>query len=108
MTIPGVRAVVTRASEAYRASVATELRRYGLYYDDLLNEYDDEVKEALARLPKEEMEMRNKRLKRALDLSMKQTFLAENLQKDVDVWNPYLTKRIELLKVKTFERQIYD
>lgn len=108
MAIPGMRGLFSRASEAYRASVAAELRRYGLRYDDLLNEYDDEVKTAIANLPKEELEMRNKRLKRALDLDMKQTFLPEHLQKDVDVWNPYLTKRIDALKAKTLEKQTYD
>lgn len=108
MSIPGVRGVLSRASEMYRASVTSELRKYGLRYDDLLNEFDDDVQQALKELPKEEVEMRNKRLKRALDLDMKSTYLSEDLQKQVDVWNPYLSKRVDLLKTKRLERQTYD
>lgn len=108
MAIPGVRGLLGRASDTYRASVANELRKFGLRYDDLLNEFDDEVKLAIEKLPKEELEMRNKRLKRALDLDLKQTYLPEHLQKEVDVWNPYLTKRIEALKQERLERQTYD
>lgn len=106
--IPGVHALVSTAARAYQASVAAELRRYGLRYDDLLNEYDEEVKHAIATLPPEELEMRNKRLKRALDLDVKQTFLSEDLQQEVDVWNPYLRSRVEALKQKRLERQTYD
>lgn len=88
--------------------MAAELRRYGLRYDDLLNEYDEEVKHAISTLPPEELEMRTKRLKRALDLDVKQTFLSEDLQQEVDVWNPYLRSRVEVLKQKKLERQTYD
>lgn len=108
MAIPGVRNVLSRAAEAYRGSVAAECRRFGLRYDDLLNEYDDDVKLALEKLPPLEAELRHKRLKRAMDLSVKQTFLSEDLQKDIDVWNPYLTKRIEVLRAERLEKQIYD
>lgn len=106
--IPGVHALVSTAARAYQASVAAELRRYGLRYDDLLNEYDEDVKQALAQLSPEELEMRNKRLKRALDLGLKQTYLAEELQEQEDVWNPYLSSRVEALKQKRLERQTYD
>lgn len=108
LAIPGVRSLLHQASQSYRKSVGNELRRYGLRYDDLLNEHEEDVKHALSKLPDLEMELRNKRLKRALDLSVKQTFLAEHLQKDVDVWNPYLTKRIEVIQAKRLERQTYD
>lgn len=108
LKIPAVHNVVNRAALAYQGSVAAELRRYGLRYDDLLNEFDDDVKEALAKLPPHEKEMRYKRLKRAIDLDVKSTYLPENLQEDVDVWNPYLTERVEKLKEKRMEQQIYE
>lgn len=53
----------------------------GLRYDDLYDPYYDlDVKEALNRLPREIVDARNQRLKRAIDLSMKHEYLHENLQ----------------------------
>lgn len=100
--------MVSTVARAYQASVGRELRRYGLRYDDLLNESDDEVKHALSMLSPEEMEMRNKRLKRAIDLDVKQTFLPEDLQEKEDIWNPYLSEHIEKLKQKRIERDTYE
>lgn len=108
LKVPGVHALVSTAARAYQASVGAELRRYGLRYDDLLNEYDDEVKHALSKLTPEEVEMRNKRLKRAIDLDVKKTYLPEDLQAKEDVWNPYLRDRVKMLKEKRLERQIYE
>lgn len=42
--------------------------------------YDLDIKEALARLPREIVDARNQRLKRAMDLSMKHQYLPEDLQ----------------------------
>lgn len=108
LRIPAVNSVVSTIARAYQASVTAELRKFGLRYDDLLNEYDNEVKTALTQLTPEEVEMRNKRLKRALDLSVKQTYLAEDLQDKEDVWNPYLSKRVTALKNKEHEKQLYE
>ncbi|KAL2488764.1 hypothetical protein Fot_42056 [Forsythia ovata] len=53
-----------------------------LRYDDLYDPmYDLDVKEAMNRLPREIVDARNQRLKRALDLSMKHEYLPEELQK---------------------------
>ena len=99
---------VSMAARSYQNAVGAELRRYGLRYDDLLNEFDDEVKAALKTLPPEEIEMRNKRLKRAIHLDVKKTYLPEDLQEKEDIWNPYLSSRVEELKKKRLEQQIYD
>ncbi|KAH7524707.1 hypothetical protein FEM48_Zijuj06G0148100 [Ziziphus jujuba var. spinosa] len=62
-------------------SLSKRLRKYGLRYDDLYDPYYDlDVKEALNRLPREIVDARNQRLKRAMDLSMKHEYLPENLQ----------------------------
>lgn len=42
--------------------------------------YDLDVKEALNRLPREIVDARNQRLKRAMDLSLKHVYLPEDLQ----------------------------
>jgi len=53
----------------------------GLRYDDLYDPYYDlDVKEALNRLPKEVVDARHARLKRAIDLSMKHEYLPDDLQ----------------------------
>ncbi|KAG6387933.1 hypothetical protein SASPL_153128 [Salvia splendens] len=62
-------------------AVSTRLRRFGLRYDDLFDPmYELDVKEALDRLPREIVDARNQRLKRAMDLSMKHEYLPEDLQ----------------------------
>ncbi|XP_027332168.1 cytochrome b-c1 complex subunit 7-2-like isoform X2 [Abrus precatorius] len=62
-------------------SLSKRLRKYGLRYDDLYDPYYDiDVKEALNRLPKEIVDARHARLKRAIDLSMKHEYLPEDLQ----------------------------
>ncbi|MQL82612.1 hypothetical protein Taro_015115 [Colocasia esculenta] len=62
-------------------AVSQRLRKYGLRYDDLYDPmYDLDIKEALARLPREIVDARNQRLKRAMDLSMKHDYLPEDLQ----------------------------
>ncbi|OAY78009.1 Cytochrome b-c1 complex subunit 7-2 [Ananas comosus] len=62
-------------------AVSKRLRNYGLRYDDLYDPYYDlDIKEALARLPREVVDARNQRLKRAMDLSMKHEYLPEDLQ----------------------------
>lgn len=55
--------------------------KQGLRYDDLHDPmYDLDVKEALNRLPREIVDARIQRLKRAMDLSMKHQYLPEDLQ----------------------------
>ncbi|XP_039014870.1 cytochrome b-c1 complex subunit 7-2, mitochondrial-like [Hibiscus syriacus] len=70
-----------RLAAMHMNSVSKRLRRYGLRYDDLYDPlYDLDVKEALNRLPREIVDARNQRLKRALDLSLKHEYLPEDLQ----------------------------
>lgn len=53
----------------------------GLRYDDLYDPYFElDIKEALERLPREVVDARIQRLKRAMDLSMKHEYLPEDLQ----------------------------
>jgi ubiquinol-cytochrome c reductase subunit 7 len=57
----------------------------GLRYDDLYDPYHDlDIKEALARLPREVVDARNQRLKRAMDLSMKHQYLPADAQVEQD------------------------
>lgn len=61
--------------------------KLGLRYDDLHDPmYDLDIKEALDRLPKQVVDARNQRLKRAMDLSMKHEYLPEDLQVNNFYW----------------------
>jgi len=75
------------------------VRGEGLRYDDLYDDlYDLDVKEALNRLPQQEVDCRNQRLKRAMDCSMKHQYLPKDLQ----VWLPCMLTL--LWNVKKFRR----
>ncbi|KAM0907233.1 hypothetical protein ACQ4PT_016242 [Festuca glaucescens] len=67
-------------------TVAYRLSNYGLRYDDLYDPYNDlDIKEALARLPREVVDARNQRLKRAMDLSMKHQYLPDDVKVKIRV-----------------------
>ena len=76
-------------AKRYQAVVGAELSKYGLRYDDLLDETMNlDVAEALRRLPQEERDLRMQRLKRAMDLSMKHVYLEKDQQKKQTPWKP--------------------
>lgn len=92
-------------SAAYKQRVGAELRKFGLRYDDLLDEGSDlDVGEALKRLSAEERDMRAQRLKRAMDLSMKHTYLSKEEQEKQTPFDFYLTPVVERVKAERAER----
>ncbi|KAG4211536.1 hypothetical protein ERO13_A02G112400v2 [Gossypium hirsutum] len=87
-------------------SLSKRLRKYGLRYDDLYDPYYDlDIKEALNRLPREIVDARNQRLKRAMDLSMKHEYLPENLQQMQTPFRSYLQDILALVKKERAERE---
>ncbi|XP_050268530.1 cytochrome b-c1 complex subunit 7-2, mitochondrial isoform X1 [Quercus robur] len=82
-------------------SVSNRLRKYGLRYDDLYDPYYDlDIKEALNRLPREIVDARNQRLKRAMDLSMKHQYLPQHLQAVQTPFRSYLQEMLALMLIK--------
>mmetsp|Transcript_64915 Transcript_64915/g.153430 ORF Transcript_64915/g.153430 Transcript_64915/m.153430 type:complete len:114 (+) Transcript_64915:58-399(+) len=79
-------------AEIQRSAVTKSCSLYGLRFHDILNEDDPDVKAALLRLTPQELSDRNKRLKRALDITLKRTYLHPDLQAEAAkvVWEPYL------------------
>ncbi|XBH95714.1 hypothetical protein VPH35_086230 [Triticum aestivum] len=62
-------------------TISNRLKNYGLRYDDLYDPYFDlDIKEALCRLPREVVDARHQRLKRAMDLSMKHQYLPDDVR----------------------------
>jgi len=62
----------------------------GLKLDDVRNEWHPDVQTALSRLSPEELSNRNKRLKRAMDLSLKHSELNKEAQASVEPFAGYL------------------
>ncbi|XP_042521082.1 cytochrome b-c1 complex subunit 7-2, mitochondrial-like [Macadamia integrifolia] len=87
-------------------TVSNRLRKYGLRYDDLYDPLEDlDIKEALARLPREIVDARNARLKRAIDLSMKHEYLPEDMQAVQTPFRYYLQDMLAVVKKERAERE---
>ena len=61
-------------------SLAPSLDDAGLKLDDVRNEWHPDVQTAISRLTPEELSNRNKRIKRAMDLSLKHSELSKEAQ----------------------------
>ncbi|KAF9589816.1 hypothetical protein IFM89_028751 [Coptis chinensis] len=82
----------------HKESVSRRLKHYGLRFEDLYDQKEDlDIKEALARLPREIVDARNQRLKRAMDLSMKHEYLSDDLQARQTPFRSYLRDMLALL-----------
>eukprot|EP00271_Cylindrocystis_brebissonii_P013534 TRINITY_DN33426_c0_g1_i1.p1 TRINITY_DN33426_c0_g1~~TRINITY_DN33426_c0_g1_i1.p1 ORF type:complete len:140 (+),score=32.68 TRINITY_DN33426_c0_g1_i1:43-420(+) len=93
------------AAKQYRAQVAVELKKVGLRYDDLYDDMADlDIAEALKRLPREVVDARNQRLKRAMDLSMKHAYLSKEMQAKQTPYEPYLQDMLKKIKEERAER----
>jgi ubiquinol-cytochrome c reductase subunit 7 len=92
-------------AKRYQSIVGAELSKYGLRYDDLLDETMNlDVAEALRRLPQEERDLRMQRLKRAMDLSMKHVYLDKDQQKKQTPWAWYVTPVLSEVEAERDER----
>ena len=92
-------------AKRYQGWVGAELSKYGLRYDDLLDETANlDVAEALKRIPQEERDLRMQRLKRAMDLSMKHIYLDEEMQKKQTPFKWYIRPALEEVEAERDER----
>ncbi|KMZ56139.1 Ubiquinol-cytochrome C reductase complex [Zostera marina] len=92
------------AAQHFKA-VSARLRRFGLRYDDLYDPMQDlDIKHAIDRLPREVVNARNQRLKRAIDLSMKHEYLSEEMQALQTPFRYYLRDMLALVKKENAER----
>lgn len=90
----------------HKKAVSTRLRKYGLRYDDLFDPYGDvDIKEALRRLPREVVDARHQRLKRAMDLSMKHEYLPDHVQAMQTPFRSYLSDMLALVRRERAERE---
>ncbi|CAM8898021.1 unnamed protein product [Rhodiola kirilowii] len=90
----------------HNKALSSRLRKYGLRYDDLYDPtYDLDIKESLNRLPRQVVDARNQRHKRAMDLSMKHQYLPEELQAMQTPFRSYLNDMLMLVKGERAERE---
>ena len=91
----------------HQGNIRARLQKYGLRYDDLRNEFDPEVIESINRLEPEEVSNRNKRLKRAMDLSLKKTYMdPDSVKMETPPFVPYMD--IETVKREQEEKMRAD
>mmetsp|Transcript_15836 Transcript_15836/g.49770 ORF Transcript_15836/g.49770 Transcript_15836/m.49770 type:complete len:126 (-) Transcript_15836:46-423(-) len=96
-------------AKSYQAAVGAELKKYGLRYDDLLCQWRDlDFDEALHRIDPKEVELRNQRLKRAMDLSMKHTYLSKEMQAKQTPYEFYMSDMVEQVKAENDEKHALD
>eukprot|EP00898_Chlorokybus_atmophyticus_P005005 jgi/Chlat1/5505/Chrsp360S00832 len=97
--------VVNWAALRYQATVGAELRKYGLRYEDLLDPtHNNDVEEALNRMPPDLVLERNQRLKRAMDLSCKHVYLSKEMQAKQTPFKPYLQPYLDQVLLEKQER----
>ncbi|KAL4571527.1 hypothetical protein LXL04_018287 [Taraxacum kok-saghyz] len=90
----------------HKKTIANRLRKYGLRYDDLYDPMESlDIKEALARLPREIVDARNQRILRAMDLSMKHEYLPKDLEAQQTPFRSYLTDMLALVEREKAERE---
>ncbi|CAA2983339.1 cytochrome b-c1 complex subunit 7 [Olea europaea subsp. europaea] len=70
--------------------------------------YDLDVKEALNWLPREIVDARNQRLKRAMDLSLKHEYLPEELQAMQTPFRSYLQEMLALVIPISSKRSTHE
>ncbi|KAG0579526.1 hypothetical protein M758_4G103000 [Ceratodon purpureus] len=93
-------------SNWYRAKVAKELKKYGLRYDDLYDEmYDFDIMEALHRLPQQVQDLRNQRLKRAMDCGYKHSYLDKEMQAKQTPYEFYIQDMLAQVTCERKERE---
>ena len=89
----------------YQKQVFGKLAEFGVRYEDLLVE-DDDLYKAHAWSGKEQMANRDKRIKRAVDMSMKHVHLPKEIAAIQDPGNFYLSEHLDEAKKLREEREL--
>ncbi|CAH3156203.1 unnamed protein product [Pocillopora meandrina] len=88
--------------------MANSMLFLGLRRGDLLNEDDPDVKEAVKRLSPEDFNLRQFRIKRALDLTMKHSILPKEHWTTSEEDTMYIQPLIDQVKKERIEREMWD
>ncbi|TFJ84295.1 hypothetical protein NSK_004286 [Nannochloropsis salina CCMP1776] len=103
--------VITKFWDGLRSSytklVVGELNNYGLRYQDLFLE-DQAVTKAIHHLSPEEQLARERRIKRAIEISLKKKYLPADLQKMQTPLKPYLSHALDEVEAEETERKLLN
>lgn len=92
------------AAKMYQNVLGSQLAQYGLRYEDLLNEEEKEVKEALSLADPDVLTARSRRLKRAIDLSYKKKSLQDYApDMELDIFKKEIYADIEKIRARDNE-----
>lgn len=97
-----------RACLNYQDLMAFRLNQYGLKYQDLFNEHDPDVAVAIQRMSPELKLARERRLKRAMDISFKKKYLTADQTTSLKPLEPYMTDLIDEARVLRLERDLLN
>lgn len=92
------------AAKQYQTALGNQLAQYGLRYEDILNEEEKDIGEALELADPDVKTGRTRRLKRAIDLSYKRKSLqdyAPDMQ--LDTWKVELLPDIDKIRARNEE-----
>lgn len=93
------------AAKMYQKAVANQLSQYGLRYEDVLNEDETPIKQALELADPEVLIGRQRRVKRAIDLNFKRkNFQDYAPNMEIDIFKSEIYD--DVMKVKAREQEI--
>lgn len=98
-----VNRVINMAAASYQKAVSKRLAMYGLKLEDLYVE-EPSVEKALSRLPPDVLQARERRIKRAFDLSAKKKTMPEELW-DKKPLEEYMESHIQIAKAEEDEKK---
>mmetsp|Transcript_16255 Transcript_16255/g.28809 ORF Transcript_16255/g.28809 Transcript_16255/m.28809 type:complete len:104 (+) Transcript_16255:93-404(+) len=99
--------IIKQVAKLYQRSVHRSLREYGLRYEDVIVAENPDLQRALQYLPAEERELRNRRIRRAVDLSFKHEALPADVQAVQEPGKEYLAPLMKEFKAIREERELY-
>ncbi|CAM9292662.1 unnamed protein product [Laminaria digitata] len=97
-----------QAAKQYERSMTRKLNAFGLKFDDLMIEEDEDVAEAVRRLTPNQQLARKRRQLRAFDISLKKTPLPDHVQAVQDPFEPYLQDIINEVREERLERELLN
>lgn len=83
-------------------------RQYGLLYEDLLDEWQDDVKEAVRRLPPKDYHERTFRIVRAMQYSLMHRILPKEQWTKFEDDVPYLTPYLDEINKEKKEKEEWE
>ena len=96
-----------RLGAMYAKSLEKQLRWWGLRWDDLTSEGNQDLQRALRLLPPDVWDARRRRLQRCTDMSAKHVQLKDQAEKAQQPWLSYVTPLVNDLEKRRFEMETY-